>query len=192
MRNQKSYRIVIADDEGVIRMGLRTMLHTLGHTVVGMARNGEEAVTLVQSLAPDLLLLDIKMPKMDGVAVARQLTAESPLPIVMLTAFSQRSLVMQVAENLVMGYLVKPVDESKLAPTLDLAMSRFADYRATKKTAAHLRERLSAQEIISAAKKTLMAQGMTEQEAYRHLQMQARTRRKTLAAVAGLLLSEIG
>ncbi len=190
MRNQKPYRIVIADDEGVIRMGLRTMLRTLGHTVIGTARNGIEAVAQVLNLKPDLLLLDIKMPEMDGIAVAQKLTRDAPLPIVMLTAFSERPLVEQVAEMPVMGYLVKPVDESKLAPTLDMAIARFAEYRAAQQTVSRLRKKLSGQDAIAQAKKLLMAQGFTEAEAYHHLQTRARAQRTSVVETAKQLLRQ--
>ncbi|HFB52119.1 MAG TPA: response regulator [Anaerolineae bacterium] len=192
MSDRTRYRIVIADDEGVIRLGLRTMVRALGHTVVGTARNGVEAVNLVRQLSPDLLLLDIKMPKMDGIAVAEKLSAEMPLPIVMLTAFSEQSLVAQAAAAAVMGYLVKPVDETKLAPMLELAIARFAERKAAQKQAETLTAKLSARDSIERAKKILMARGLTEREAYHQLQATARAERKSIAAVAEDLLLEIG
>lgn len=190
MHDQDSYRIVIADDEGVIRLGLRTMVRTLGHRVVGMARNGEEAVNLVRQLSPDLLLLDIKMPKMDGIAVAQKLSAEAPLPIVILTAFSEQPLVTQAAAAAVMGYLVKPVDESKLAPMLDVAIARFVERYIAQQQVKTLQTKLSARDIIEHAKKELMARGLTEREAYHQLQATARNERKSIAAVAKSVLRQ--
>ena len=190
MRDRKRYRIVIADDEGVIRLGLRTMVRALGHRVVGMARTGEEAVNLVRQFSPDVLLLDIKMPKMDGIAVAQKLSAEMPLPIVMLTAFSEQPLVAQAAAAAVMGYLVKPVDESKLAPMLELAVARFAERRTVQRQVETLQTKLAARDVIEQAKKELMAQGLTEREAYHQLQTAARAERKSIAAVAASVLRQ--
>ncbi len=190
MLDREPYRIVIADDEGVIRLGLGTMVRALGHRVVGTARNGEETVNLVRQLLPDLLLLDIKMPKMDGIAVAQKLSAEVPLPIVMLTAFSEQSLVAQAAAAAVMGYLVKPVDESKLAPMLELAIARFAERNTAQKQVKTLQAKLSGRAIIEQAKKELMARGLTEREAYHQLQTAARTKRRSIAAVAESLLRQ--
>ncbi len=181
-----AYRIVIADDEGVIRMGLKTMLRALGHRVVATARNGVETIEMVRQFQPDLLLLDIKMPEMDGLAVANHLANEAPLPIVMLTAYSERTLIEQaIKSTAVEGYLVKPVDESKLAPVINLAITRFAERTSVVTEAHRLRQRLAGRDVITQAKRILMAQeGLSEHEAYHHLQLSARKKQLNLEAVA--------
>lgn len=130
-------RVFIGEDEAIIRMGLKSMLKSLGHEVIGTSAHGDKIYDRVQQLTPDLLLLDIRMPGMDGLAVAQKIYQEMPLPIVILTAYTDLDLVMQAADIPVMGYLVKPIHEGKLAPMLDVAMQRFhdiqtSDYRITK------------------------------------------------------------
>ncbi len=180
----QSLRIIIADDEAVIRMGLRAMLRSLGHKVVATARTGAEAIEKVRQFQPDLLLLDIKMPEMDGLTAARMLSEEAPLPIVMLTAYSQKELVEQAVESLVMGYLVKPVDEANLAPAIEIAVARFEALHSAAKKAAQLKKSLSDREAVAEAKKILMSQGMSEDEAYHHLQSTARRRQISLGEAA--------
>ena len=143
-------RVVIADDEAVIRMGLSHMVTTLGHRVVATAANGDEALETVKRLKPDLLLLDIKMPEKDGLTVAEILAGEMPLPIVMLTAYSERSLIERAANASVMGYLVKPIHENKLEPTIELAISRFEVMQHTAREAYKLRGQLETRDLVSA------------------------------------------
>ena len=190
MRRTGSLRVIVADDEAVIRMGLKTMLHSLKHKVIGTARTGEEAIAKVKQFKPDLLLLDIKMPGMDGLAAAKILAEEAPLPIVMLTAFSQASLVEQAVEAAVMGYLVKPVDERKLRPTIDLAIARYDQIRAKASEADQLKERLAGRALIDRAKQRLMQGGMTEDEAYHTLQAAARRRQISLADMARRIIKQ--
>ena len=185
-------RIIIADDEGVIRMGLKTMVQSLGHKVVATARTGEEAIEKVKQFEPDLLLLDIKMPKMDGLTVAKLLSEQAPLPIVMLTAYSQKNLIEEAVEALVMGYLVKPVDEAKLAPSLDMAVARFKDLSNTAAEVSSLKATLAAREKISKAKRLLMAQGLSEDEAYHRIQAGARKRQITLDEQAYRIIKQSG
>ncbi len=194
MTNNKEHplRIIIADDEAVIRMGLKAMLRSLGHKVVATVRTGAEAVEKVRQLQPDLLLLDIKMPEpalskakgMDGLAAARLLSREAPLPVVMLTAYSQKELVEQAVESLVMGYLVKPVDEAKLAPAIEIAVARFEALHSAAKKAAQLKKNLSDREAVAEAKKLLMSQGLSEAEAYHQLQSAARRQQISLGEMA--------
>ena len=186
MTNDKGQplRIIIADDEAVIRMGLRAMLRSLGHKVVATARTGAEAVAKVRQFRPDLLLLDIKMPEMDGLTAARMLSEEAPLPIVMLTAYSQKDLVERAVESLVMGYLVKPVDEASLSPAIEIAVARFEALHSAAKKAAQLKKSLSDREAVAEAKRLLMLQGMSEDEAYHHLQSTARRQQISLGEAA--------
>jgi response regulator NasT len=184
MADKKVLRVVIADDEAVIRMGLKALVTSLGHQVVDTAANGRDALEKTKRLTPDLLLLDIKMPGLDGMAVAETLAAEMPLPIVMLTAFSEKSLIERAANASVMGYLVKPIHEGKLGPMIEIAIARFEAMRATAQEAYKLRHQLETRELIDTAKKILIATGLTEAEAYSRLQMTAREKRCTMREVA--------
>ena len=185
-----SLRIAVADDEAVIRMGLKTMLHALGHKVIATARNGQEAVEIVKQFQPDLLLLDIKMPDMDGLTAAKILAEEHPLPIVMLTAYSQKALVEQAVNAYAMGYLVKPIDENKLGPGISLAVARFHEIQGAAQTVDVLRHQLDSRDVIDKAKRHLMAEGMTEDEAYHQLQADARRRQIALAEMAQRILNQ--
>ena len=156
---QKVLRIVIADDEGVIRMGLKTMLTALGYQVIGTASDGDDALEKIRALQPDLVLLDIKMPGKDGLAVAEIVAQEMPLPIIMLTAFTERSLIDRALNAAVMGYLVKPISEGKLRPAIEIALERFGEMQETAQEAYQLRGQLLSREIIDAAKRILVATG---------------------------------
>lgn len=189
MTQSKVLRIIIADDEAVIRMGLKQMVAALGHRVVATATNGDEALETTQRLKPDLLLLDIKMPGQDGLTVAETLAAQMPLPIIMLTAFSERSLIERAANAAVMGYLVKPIHESKLGPTIELAVTRFEAMQKTAQEAYKLRDQLESRELVDAAKQILIAGGLSEAEAYRRLQMTAREQRCSMRQVAEAIIA---
>ena len=186
-----SLRIVVADDEAVIRMGLKAMLHSLGHKVISTARHGLDAIEKVTQFEPDLLLLDIKMPDMDGITAAQRLSTEYPLPIIMLTAYSQKSLVEKAVNACVMGYLVKPIDENKLGPTIALAVARYNDLNQTAETVDTLKKQLTGRELIDKAKRLLIDQGMTEDEAYHALQADARKRQISLADMAQRVISKL-
>jgi len=187
-----SLRIIIADDEAVIRMGLKIMLQTLNHKVIATARNGQEAIEKVKLFTPDLLLLDIKMPGMDGLAAAQVLAEEASLPIVMLTAFSETAMIQQAVNASVMGYLVKPIEEHKLGPTINLAVTRFQEMQSTAAEVQQLKVRLAGRELIDRAKYLLMQQGMSENEAYHYLQGSARRRQISLAEMARRVLNQLG
>lgn len=184
-----SLRIIVADDEAVIRLGLSTMLRSLNHKVVGTARDGQEAIAQVKQFQPDLLLLDIKMPDLDGLEAAQILAEEAPLPIVMLTAYSQKTLVEKAVSALVMGYLVKPVDEQRLGPTIDLAVARYQDLQATLTEVNQLKKRLAGRALVDRAKQRLIQQGLSEDAAYHHLQAAARRRQISLAEMAERILT---
>lgn len=185
-----SLRIIVADDEAVIRMGLKAMLHTLGHTVIATARNGREAIEKVKQFEPDMLLLDIKMPDMDGITAAQNLANEFPLPIVMLTAYSQKALVEKAVDAFVMGYLVKPIDEIQLGPCISLAVARFNEMQETADEANQLKQTLAGRKLVDEAKRLMMKQGMSEDEAYHHLQADARKRQISLADMAKRVISK--
>ncbi|MBN1219802.1 MAG: response regulator [Anaerolineae bacterium] len=186
--NRKS-KVLIADDEAVIRMGLKTMVTTLGYRVVGTAVNGDDALEKVKTLQPDLLLLDIKMPGKDGLTVAEILATEMPLPIIMLTAYTDQTLIERAANAAVMGYLVKPIHEAKLGPMIEVALTRFEDMCLVAREVYQLRNQLESRNLIDAAKRILVAAGLSEAEAYRRLQMTAREKRRPMRQVAEAVIA---
>ena len=183
-------RILIADDEALTRMGLRAMLREMGHTIVGAAAEGTTALQLACQQRPDLALLDIKMPGLDGLAVARAIAERCPLPVVMLTAYSERDLVRQAAgTETVQAYLVKPIREADLEPTLELAVARFAEWTALRQEAADRREALETRDIVAQAKHVLMERnGLAERDAFLEIQHRARRQRRSMRQVAAELL----
>ena len=189
MATQELVRVVIADDEAVIRMGLTQIVTSLGHRVVGTAANGEVALEVTERLKPDLLLLDIKMPIIDGLTVAEKLAEEMPLPIIMLTAYSERTLIERAANASVMGYLVKPIHESKLGPAIEVALARFETMQNTAQEVHKLRGQLENRELIDAAKKILVTTGLSESEAYQRIQMTARRKRCSMRQVAEAVIA---
>lgn len=183
-------RVLIAEDEALIRLDLREMLEEEGFDVVGEAADGEQAVALARQLVPDLIICDIKMPKMDGIAVAAQVTGERIAPVVMLTAFSQRDLIERARDAGAMAYLVKPFQKRDLLPAVEIAISRFAEMKALEAEVTGLRERLDARKLIERAKGSLMSDhGMTEPQAFRWIQRAAMDNRTSMRAVAELVLS---
>jgi len=189
MAEQDVVRVVVADDEAVIRMGLTQIVTSLGHRVVGTAANGETALEVTQRLKPDLLLLDIKMPVIDGLTVAEKLAEKMPLPIIMLTAYSERTLIERAANASVMGYLVKPIHENKLGPTIEVALARFETMQSTAREVHKLRGQLENRELIDAAKKILVTTGLSESEAYQRIQMTARRKRCSMRQVAEAVIA---
>jgi response regulator NasT len=187
--NNKKTGILIVDDEAVIRMGLKSMVTSLGYQVVGTAANGDDALEKATALKPDLMLLDIKMPGKDGLTVAETLAAEHPIPIIMLTAYTDQALIERAANAAVMGYLVKPINESKLRPTIEIALTRFAEVRRVAQEAYQLRDQLESRELIEAAKRILVAAGLSEAESYRRLQMTAREKRRPMRQVAEAVIA---
>jgi response regulator NasT len=184
-------RVLIAEDEALIRLDLREMLEEEGFDVVGEAADGEQAVALAKDLTPDLVICDVKMPKMDGIAAAAQITDARIAPVVMLTAFSQRDLIERARDAGAMAYLVKPFQKRDLLPAIEMATSRFAEIRALEAEVTGLRERLEARKLIERAKGTLMTQHrMTEPEAFRWIQRAAMDNRTSMRAVAELVLTE--
>jgi AmiR/NasT family two-component response regulator len=183
-------RVVIAEDEALIRLDLREMLKEEGFDVVGEAADGEQAVALADELQPDLVICDIKMPKMDGIAAAAQIAAKRIAPVVMLTAFSQRDLIERARDAGAMAYLVKPFEKRDLLPAIEMAISRFAEIKALEAEVSGLRERLEARKLIERAKGALMTKhSLTEPEAFRWIQRAAMDNRTTMRAVAEVVLS---
>jgi response regulator NasT len=182
-------RVLIAEDEALIRLDLREMLEEEGFDVVGEAADGEQAVAMAKELTPDLVICDIKMPKMDGIAAAAEITAARIAPVVMLTAFSQRDLVERARDAGAMAYLVKPFQKRDLLPAVEMATSRFAEIKALEAEVEGLKERLEARKLIERAKGALMTKhGLSEPEAFRWIQRAAMDNRTSMRAVAELVL----
>ncbi len=183
-------RVLIADDEAIIRIGLRTILTEAGHDVVGTATNGRAALTLAQETRPDVIILDIKMPEMDGLTAARQIMDTQPTAIVLLTAYSDRALIDQARNAAVFAYLVKPVKEEMIGPTLELAATRFAEWKELRDEVSSLQESLETRDRVDEAKRRLMASdGINERQAYLKIQQVARARRVGMRQVADEILA---
>ena len=184
-------RVLIAEDEALIRLDLREMLVEEGYDVCGEAGDGEAAVKLAQELKPDLCIFDIKMPIMDGLAAAEKIATDRIAPVVILTAFSQRDLVEQARTAGAMAYLVKPFQKSDLVPAIEIALSRFAEMRALEAEVANLSDRLETRKLVERAKGMLMAAfGMTEPDAFKWIQCGAMDNRLTMKQVAEKIISE--
>ncbi len=184
-----SYRILIADDEPVIRMDLRAMLESMGHTVVGEADNGETALHLTRTLKPDLAIVDIMMPGMDGIELAKQLSRERLAPVLILTAYSEPAMIEGADQAGAIAYLVKPFREADLAPAIQIAISRFRELRAIEQQLVNLQQEMQARRKIGRAKRVLMQQlGLSEPEAFRRLQATAESTGKSLVEVAEAVL----
>jgi AmiR/NasT family two-component response regulator len=178
-------RIVIAEDEALIRLDLKETLESEGYEVVGAVGRGDEAVELVKELHPDLAILDIKMPGMDGIAAAREITGSRRAAVLILTAFSQRDLVEQARDAGAFSYLVKPFQTSDLVPAIEVALGRFADMRAKEAEVEGAKERLETQRIVNRAKGLLMDRDkMSESEAFSFIQKTAMKHRAKMRTVA--------
>ena len=182
-------RVLIAEDEALIRLDLSEMLAEEGFEVVGQAADGEQAVALATELRPDLVIMDVKMPKKDGIDAAADIVGEQIAPVVILTAFSQRELIERARDAGAMAYLVKPFSKADLLPAIELAVARYAETAALRKEVADISQRLEARKIIDRAKGLLMThQKMTEPEAFRWIQRTAMDRRTSMQAVANAVL----
>ena len=182
-------RVVIADDESLIRMDLRDMLTSLGYLVVGEASDGDSAVNLARELRPDLVIMDIKMPGTDGVTAAEVLTREKIAPVLLLTAYSQQELVDGAKEAGVVGYVVKPFREAELYPAIEIALARFREFRQMESEVGTLREALETRKVVERAKGVLMqTQGLSEAEAFRKIQRLSMNTRKSMKEIAEAVL----
>src|SRR5512136_2177649 len=181
----KALRILTADDESIRLLSLRKQLAALGHQVVAEASTGDEAVALAESTLPELAILDIKMPVMDGIEAAEKITQARPIPIILLTAYGEAQLIERAAQANISAYLMKPVAEEDLLPTITLALARFRQFQALRQEVADLREALEARKTIERAKGILMRRlNLTEEEAFRRLQKQSQDTNRRLAQVA--------
>ena len=180
-------RVIIADDESIIRMDLREMLTNLGYLVVGEVGDGQSAVNLARELKPDVVVMDIKFEgdDFDGIDAARLLTEAKIAPVVLLTAYSQRELVVRAREAGVVGYLVKPFREADLVPAIEVALARFKEFRAMEKQVDDLEDALETRKLVDRAKGILMdSQDLTEAEAFRRIQKMSMNTRKPMKDVA--------
>jgi AmiR/NasT family two-component response regulator len=182
-------RVVIAEDEALIRLDLKELLEEEGCVVVGEAGDGEEAVRLVEKHRPDLVVLDVKMPILDGISAAERIAAARLAPVVILTAFSQRDLIERARDAGAMAYLVKPFTKADLVPAIEIAVSRYAEITSLEAEVAGLEDRLETRKLVERAKSSLQARfGMTEPEAFRWIQKASMDRRLTMRQVATTIL----
>jgi response regulator NasT len=185
-------RILIAEDETIIRLDLRTLLEEAGHEVCAEARDGVEAVELAEQESPELAILDVKMPRLDGIEAARKILEERPIPIVMLTAYGQDELVARAVEAGVFGYLVKPFRENDLLPAIATARARHEELSALREEADSLAEALAARKSIERAKGLLMErEGLSEEEAFTRLRNASQISGKPLKVVADALIATL-
>lgn len=187
-------RVVVADDESIIRMDLREMLEGLGYLVVGEAGDGQTAVNVAREVRPDIVIMDIKMPDMDGIQAAKIMTEERIAPVLLLSAFSQQELIQGAKQAGVVGYLVKPFRESELVPAIEVALARFSEFRSLEREAADLRDTLETRKLVERAKGVLMqSSALNESEAFRRIQKLSMNTRKSMREIAEaiLLASEV-
>ncbi|MFE0421515.1 ANTAR domain-containing response regulator [Streptomyces sp. NPDC058953] len=184
-------RVVIAEDEALIRLDLKEMLQEEGYTVVGEAGDGQKAVELAREHRPDLVILDVKMPVLDGISAAEKIAGESIAPVLMLTAFSQRDLVERARDAGAMAYLVKPFSKSDVVPAIEMAVSRFAELKALEKEVADLSQRLETRKLVDRAKSVLQTEyGLTEPAAFRWIQKTSMDRRLSMQQVAEAVIAD--
>jgi len=182
-------RVVIADDESIIRLDLKETLQRMGHQVVAEAGDGRTAVDLARQHRPDLVVLDVKMPELDGVDAAREISGEKLAPVLLLTAYSQQDLVQRAMDAGVFAYVVKPFTESDLRPAIGIAIARFREFTAISQEAAGLANALETRKIVDRAKGILMDKhGLKEQDAFRRIQQQSMNSRKTMREIAEAII----
>lgn len=182
-------RLVIADDESIIRMNLKETLVGLGYLVVGEAGDGVSVINLARELRPDLVVMDIKMPKLDGIAAAKVLTEEKIAPVLLLTAYSDRELVDRAREAGVVNYIVKPFRDAELLPAIEIALSRYNEFVEMDKKIGDLQESIETRKLVERAKGVLMdTQGLKEQEAFRKIQQLSMNTRKSMKEIAQAIL----
>lgn len=184
-------RVVIAEDEALIRLDLKEMLEEEGYSVVGEAGDGETAVALAQEHRPDLVILDVKMPVLDGISAAERIAADRIAPVLMLTAFSQRELVERARDAGAMAYLVKPFSKNDVIPAIEMAVSRFTELKTLEQEVADLSQRLETRKLVDRAKSILQTQyGLTEPAAFRWIQKTSMDRRLSMQQVAEAVIED--
>ncbi len=182
---ENKLRILLADDEALLRLDLRELITDAGHQIVGEAADGEQAVKLARELRPDFIIMDVKMPIMDGLTAAKLIDEENIAPVLLLTAYSQEDIVSKAADSGIIAYLVKPVREEQLFPAMEIALRRFRERRQLEEELDELRQNLATRKLVEKAKGILMAaHNMTEQEAYRRMQLFSMSKRISLKELA--------
>ena len=185
-------RVIVAEDESVIRLDIVEMLREVGYDVVGEAGDGESAVRLTEELRPDLVVMDIKMPKLDGISAAEKIARASIAPVVLLTAFSQKELVERARDAGAMAYVVKPFTAADLVPALEIAQSRYQEIQALESEIADMTDRFETRKLVERAKGLLISNmGLTEPEAFRWIQKTSMDRRLTMREVAETVLNQL-
>lgn len=186
---ERVIRVLIAEDNDLVALTLEEQLNDLGLHIVGVAHTGTEAVRLAQLHKPDLAILDIKLPEMDGTDVARIISAEQPMPIIMVTAFTDRETIRKAEQAGALGYLVKPVMQEALQPAIDIALARFAEIQALRQEVDALHESLEARKVVERAKGILMQRlGISEHSAYERLRQRAREKRVKIKDIAQTII----
>ena len=188
-----AHKVLVAEDDSLIRMDLIEMLREEGYDVVGEAPNGQAAVELTESLGPDLVIMDIKMPIRDGIDAATEIAQKRLAPVVMLTAFSQRDFIEKARDAGAMAYLVKPFTKADLVPAIEVAVSRYQELKMLEREVATVNDRLETRKVVERAKGLLMEkQGLSEPEAFKWIQRAAMDRRTTMKAVAQVVVETLG
>ena len=185
----EALRIIIAEDEPLIRMDLRRTLENMGHVVIGEAGDGAKAVELARETRPDICILDIKMPEMDGIDAAKVISTEGIAPVLLLTAYSQKDLVERARDAGVFAYLVKPFKETDLMPAIDIAIARYEEFLELESEVSKLEDKLETRKAVDRAKGILMDQyGLKEQDAFRRIQIQSMNTRKSMREIAEAII----
>lgn len=186
----RQLRIVIADNESIIRMDLKELLEEAGHSVIGEASDGAKAIELVRRHRPELVIMDIKMPEMDGITAAKIISQEKLAPVLLLTAFSQKEIVEKAKDSGVLAYLVKPVKEANLFPAIEIALSRFEEFTELERELEAVKNSLETRKLLDRAKGILMdAYHLNESEAYRRIQQYSMSKRKSIREVAEAIVA---
>lgn len=185
----RNLRVLIVEDEGIVAAGLKGQLEDIGHQVVGLAKDGQEAVGLASNLHPDLIIMDIRIPGMDGIEASRRILAQTAIPIVLLTAYADEDFVRRAGEAGTMAYLLKPVGGAHLRSTIEVALARFKELDALRQEVTDLREALDTRKLVEQAKGVLMKRlQLSEAEAFRRMQQKSRRTRTNLKEVASTIL----
>ncbi len=187
--NKRSLKVLVVEDEGLVAAGLKGQLEDIGHQVMGLAKDAEEAVRLASKLQPDLIMMDIRIPGTDGIEAARAILAQEAVPIVFLTAYPDEDFVRRAGDAGAMAYLLKPVNESTLRSTIEVALARFTELGALRREVNDLKEALETRKLVEKAKGVLMKRvQLSEAEAFRRMQQKSRTTRTSLKVIASTIV----
>ncbi len=187
--NKRNLRVLVVEDEGLVAAGLKGQLEDIGHQVMGLAKDGEEAVRLASKLQPDLIMMDIRIPGKDGIEAARAILAQEAVPIVFLTAYPDEDFVRRAGDAGAMAYLLKPVNESTLRSTIEVALARFTELDTLRREVVDLKEALETRKLVEKAKGVLMKRvQLSEAEAFRRMQQKSRTTRTSLKVIASTIV----